>query len=160
MPTRSKELFRKYGSLILVDCTYQLSNRGWVTITISVIDNFPHTKLLAWALFDEENKETLSDVLKLFKEACGDAIERLQFCVLDKSPTELTALYSVFPLVQFFICVWHATETIKKEVTNLHFSTDIESAIREADVRIHQHQHHYHLFRQFLNTFQCILCSP
>ena len=81
-PSHCAVLFQKYGSLILIDCTFNLTSNDWVVLTICVIDNFPDTKLVAFALLEHEATDSLESVLRLFQEANPDSEIIIRYCMI------------------------------------------------------------------------------
>ena len=103
-PGSYTKLFEKYGSVLMIDGTYNLTNRGFVVLTFAVIDNYSCTKLIAWAMLANEKAETLVAAMNLFKEANTEVIGKTEYIVIDKDYTKIQALFEVFPLIHWIIC--------------------------------------------------------
>ncbi len=119
----SKELFEKYGKILLVDGTYNLTNLGFITLTICCIDNFGVTHLLAWALIANEDKASIIEVLNAFKEANSESISKLEYIMLDKDFCEINALFETLPFCHFLICQWHAKKAVERKIMNMHLTS-------------------------------------
>ena len=119
-PSSCKEIFKNYGSVLLIDTTYNLTNRGFKLLTISCFDNNKKTRLVAWALMRDENEDCLTTALNIFKEVNKDYIDKTAYIVIDKSVTEMAALFNTLPDATWIICNWHAKRAVEKKINSLH----------------------------------------
>ena len=125
-PSSCTKLFEKYGSVLMIDGTYNLTNRGFIVLTFAVIDNYSCTKLIAWAMLANEKAETLVAAMNLFKEANTEAIGKTDYIVIDKDYTEIQALFEVFPLIHWIICRWHCERAVVKHIRELHLGKNAQ----------------------------------
>jgi hypothetical protein len=122
--TAMKESFAKYGSVLFVDGTYSLNNKGYTLITFLVMDNHSKSRIIAWSLVSNEDKETLEEVLVAFKDSNADNIDIFKYIVLDKDLSEINALHNVFPNIEFIICHWHAIKAVERYVSQMKLNAD------------------------------------
>ena len=116
---KMKKYFQKFGQVLLLDGTYNLTNTGYILITFQTIDNHGITRLVGWSFISSESKDILSEALRHFRDANKDIEQILQFVVIDKDFSEINALYEVLPFVHFIICRFHAIKAVNRYVGNL-----------------------------------------
>ncbi len=117
---KMKELMKNFGSVIFMDTTYNLTNRGYGLVTVSVIDNHDDGKLIAWALVSEETKHLLSSVLLILRDFNEDSETKIQYVIIDKDFSEIASLSEILPKVHFVICRYHALKAVKKRIYGMH----------------------------------------
>ena len=108
-PSHCKALYENFGSLLLMDGTYKLTNIGFTTITIACIDNNFTAKLLSWALVSNETMDILVAVLNLFKDANDGKIDKTLYIVVDKDFTEIAG-----PLQKYSQCLQNYSQNAKE----------------------------------------------
>ena len=153
-PAHMKENFSKFGDVMNVDVTYQLTNRGFGVLTFTCIDQHKTSHLIAWALCQDEKKDTLEIALKEFKIANQDSIHILKFIVVDKDYSEIDCLSNIFDKVTFIICQYHAINTVKKRIdaiplssANLHLKERLKKLFFDM-LYVHTHEHYMEAYNQ------------
>jgi hypothetical protein len=122
--SRMKRLFRKHGNVLLIDGTYNLTNRGYVTVPFHIIDHRMRTRICAFALISNESREVLEAALQQFKEANEAHLQNLQHIIIDKDFTEAAAISSLFDSASVIICSWHASRSVDKKISETHLPSD------------------------------------
>ncbi len=116
---RQHSYFSKFPSMLFVDGTYNLTDRGYILVPFLIIDNHGKSRLVAWALISQETREILKECFVLFKEANKDVIDKLDYVMLDKDFSEINVLFEVLPRVHFVICSWHASKAVVRYMNSL-----------------------------------------
>ena len=119
-----KKLLRDFGSVIFMDTTYNLTNRGYGLVTVSIKDNHDEGKLAAWALVSEESKHILSSVLKSLRDNNPDSLSKIQYVIIDKDFSEIASLSEVLPRSHIIICRYHAIKAVKRRIGNIHLPSN------------------------------------
>ncbi len=112
--SKMKDLFKKNGSLILTDGTYNLTNIGYILVPIHVVDKHFHTSLVSWALVSNEQACVLQSALEIFRDV--NSTEKLRFVVLDKDFAEIRAIREVFPNTSLVLCRWHCLQAVQRKM--------------------------------------------
>ncbi len=115
-----KILFRKFGSIMFMDATYGLTNRGYVLVAFNIIDNHFNSRLIAWAMLANEQHDLLLEALNVFKAANAESVSHLKYIVVDKDFCEINVLHKSLPNVHFIICRFHALQAVSRYVHQLH----------------------------------------
>ena len=114
-----KKLLQQYGSILLIDGTYNLCVSGFVCVTFIVIDNNMKGRLVGWAFVSQEDKDTFGEVLDILKNANEPCIKDLKFIMIDKDFAEINAIHDVLPWVHFIICRFHSIKAVNRYIHNL-----------------------------------------
>ncbi len=117
--TKQREYFEMFGTMLFIDGTYNLTDRGYILMPFLVIDNHGKSKLVAWALLNNESQDTLKQAFSAFKTANEEAVKKLEYVMIDKDFCEINALFQDFPHVHFVICSWHASKAVDRYVNNM-----------------------------------------
>ena len=112
-----KKLFNDFGTVLFMDGTYNLTNRGYILVTISVKDNHDQGKMIAWALLSQENKLVLGTMLECLCVGNSQAIKNVRYVVIDKDFTEIASLHKILPHVHFVICRYHTIKAVSMHVS-------------------------------------------
>ena len=119
-----KRLFQDFGSVIFMDGTYNLTNRGYTLVTVSVKDNHENGKMVAWALLSQETKSVMSTMLECLCEGNSDRIKDIKYVVIDKDFSEIAALHKILPHVHFVICRYHAIKAVTTYMSKVHLKSN------------------------------------
>ena len=115
-----KQLLADFGSVLFMDGTYSLTNRGYTLVTISVKDNHENGKLIAWALISEENTLVMGTMLQCLCDENIEAVKGVKYVVIDKDFSEIASLHKKMPHVHFVICRYHAIKAVTTHMSKVH----------------------------------------
>ena len=118
-----RELFKDFCSVLFMDGTYNLTNRGYILVTVSVKDNHDQGRLIAWALLSQESKVVMTTMLECLCVGNREAIEKIRYVVIDKDFSEIAALHKILPQAHFVICRYHAINAVVAQVSRLTLDT-------------------------------------
>jgi hypothetical protein len=116
--------FEKFGSILFIDGTYNLTNRKYVLYPFHVIDEHKNSRLVGWALVSCEKQYILEEMLSLFKDANPTANELLRYVIIDKNFTEMAALNKIFPAAKIIICQFHAMKAVGEHIRRIPLSSE------------------------------------
>ena len=110
-----KQLMANFGSIIHLDGIYKLLRNGYILVPYLVIDDSGLSKLTAFAVISSEKACIHEAALNaLVKANPKDVINGIEFCVVDKSYAELSALSDALPHVHFILCRFHIIEAVRR----------------------------------------------
>ncbi len=138
---KQRELFQRFGTVLFVDGTYRLTDRGYILVPFVIIDGHGNSCLVAWSLISSEEKHVLMEALSCFKEANKDSIPILQFVIVDKDFTEINCLFAVFPHTHFIICSWHASRAVLKYSRRMILSSEEQHYKQRVKILFDQMMH-------------------
>ncbi len=111
---RMRKLVKKYGKVVMVDGTYNLSNRQYVLMPFHIIDHNYRTRVCAFSLVSNETQSVMKVAMEFFAQE--NPLVDLEFMVVDKDFMEIEATASSFPNVRFVICQWHSIRRVDEVI--------------------------------------------
>ncbi|CAL8093605.1 unnamed protein product [Calicophoron daubneyi] len=113
-----KELFSKYGEVLLADATHQIERGGYILWHTMVVDVTGISRSVFYCLLPSEVKNSYSIALCKFKEIMPNT-ERVQTVVLDGSTAQLAAFREHFPSARLLFCRRHVIDDFQTYTRSL-----------------------------------------
>ena len=111
--------------VLFMDSTYNVSKTNYSLMVITCMSPLGRTRIVAWSFMSNETSHLLQEVLSLFKEANSLPLSNLKSVVVDKDFTEIGCISDVFPEAHYYICRFHALQTIRRKVHQLHLPKEL-----------------------------------
>jgi MULE transposase domain len=102
----TRTCYHRYGNTIVgMDATYRTTKYGLPMFVMTVIDNHGHGQPIAMFFVQEENGDSIAEVLHLFKEV--NPLFQPSYFMIDKSDMEMNGIKEVYPDTCVLICDFH-----------------------------------------------------
>ena len=122
-----KKIFEQHHQVLLLDGTYNLSNRGYVLFPFLAVDRHHSTREVAWAVVSNEERETLKVALQCFVDSVGETkAKEIQNVVIDKDYNQIAALTEILPAAEFVICGYHVMQAVGRHVKKMSLPSHLQ----------------------------------
>lgn len=115
MTPGQRDLFRRYGDVLVHDNTYRTNRLGLPLHNFVVVDCEFKTRLVATALSRRETKEDYKWVLSKLQEATEGLLPKVM--MVDQDAAMDRTLPLVFQGVHVINCIWHIQENLRKHLS-------------------------------------------
>lgn len=113
---RMRTYFELYPEVLLVDSTYKLNDRSMPVMILLVVDGNNESQIVGFSVIKTESYETILQMLKYFIND-NPNVNQLKVVLTDKSSAERKAIRKAFPKANLQICIFHALQIFKREIT-------------------------------------------
>lgn len=113
---RMREAFERFPDVLLFDATYNLNNYRMPFGVMMIIDGNGESQVAALFIMRSENAAILTQLLTKFKEE-NPKFASTNIIMMDKSMADKNAFAECFPDAEQQICIFHAKNIWKREIT-------------------------------------------
>ncbi|XP_067865843.1 zinc finger SWIM domain-containing protein 1-like isoform X2 [Heterodontus francisci] len=111
-----KLTFEKFPEVLLLDATYRWEGLRLPTYLLLVIDGNGESELVCLWFVQNEERETIKQLLRIFKQK-NPAAERIQTVMCSGRPLRGEVVSEVLPHSKPLTCLFHALRTFRTDVT-------------------------------------------
>ena len=129
--TGMKEIFSKFPSHVMLDCTYCVNNCLMPLLSFLVIDGNNESRVDGLPLLGNESREmyeTVSGILKRENE-CWVNVKSF---MVDKDMNEVSCLEREFPGVPVELCLFHVMKAMKMKIASLECQKNVKDELRDS----------------------------
>lgn len=111
-----KQTFEKYPEMLLMDATYRWEGLRLPTYLLLVIDGNGESEVVCLWFLQNEERETIKQLLRIFKQK-NPAAERIQAVMVSARPGRGEVVSEVLPQSKLLTCLFHTLRNFRGEVT-------------------------------------------
>ncbi|XP_048472822.1 uncharacterized protein LOC109924684 [Rhincodon typus] len=111
-----KQTFERYPEVLLLDVTYKWDGLRLPTFLLLVIDGNGESELVCMWFVQNEEHETIKQLLHIFKQK-NPAAERIQTVMCSGKPNRGEVISEVLPHCKPLTCLFHTLRTFQADVT-------------------------------------------
>jgi hypothetical protein len=114
----SLDMIRKYGAVLLMDCTYKTNKFKMPLLEVTGVTSFWTTFFCCFVFVAEENQEHYEWALNVIKRKLYNGHHPVTIAT-DRELALVNAIRSVFPSTNNVLCLWHIQKNLLANCKNL-----------------------------------------